>query len=205
MNIGKQVEYFRIQKGLSHEELAKKSNLSKSYIRNVEIGEFDPTIGSLEQISKGLEITIEDLLSIRIKNVEFDKFKNEADTLKIQKREKSKKKIVIQDIVEDIDKTPKTRDGKIIIQVEDIFKDMIKEKVNNSDLYELAQIIEAISRKNDIKNILSNLEEKLNIAYSVNSNEELNFQLIGLLEYTKNQLVKINSDDNIPEFLKSNK
>lgn len=61
--IGKNVERFRREKGLSQEELGFESGLHRTYVSGVERGVRNPTIEVLEKLAKALDKSIADLVS----------------------------------------------------------------------------------------------------------------------------------------------
>ena len=58
MNIARRIIELREQKGYSTNKLAMLSGLSQGFVRQVELGEKQPTIVSLEKICIGLGITL---------------------------------------------------------------------------------------------------------------------------------------------------
>ncbi|MDE6148544.1 MAG: helix-turn-helix domain-containing protein [Ruminococcus sp.] len=69
-DFGNNIRLFRITKGLSQERLGELSELHPSYIGQIERGEKNCTLKSIEKIAKGLEIPMEqltkDLMDINI-------------------------------------------------------------------------------------------------------------------------------------------
>ncbi|MDQ0162718.1 helix-turn-helix domain-containing protein [Aeribacillus alveayuensis] len=59
--IGERIRNFRKQKGWSQEELADKASLHSTYIGQIERGEKNATIESIEKIANALEVSLEDL------------------------------------------------------------------------------------------------------------------------------------------------
>ncbi|RAK18874.1 helix-turn-helix protein [Anoxybacillus vitaminiphilus] len=59
--IGERIRNFRKEKGLSQEELAHKANLHTTYIGQLERGEKNATLESVEKVANALEISLEDL------------------------------------------------------------------------------------------------------------------------------------------------
>lgn len=59
--IGERIRNYRKLKGLSQEELGFLANLHSSYIGQVERGEKNATLGSIEKITQALEIPLEEL------------------------------------------------------------------------------------------------------------------------------------------------
>ncbi|WP_080831888.1 helix-turn-helix domain-containing protein [Cohnella massiliensis] len=61
-NIGEKIRYLRLKKGLSQEQLALHAGVNTSYLGQVERGEKNPTIKTLEKIAGGLDTTLESLI-----------------------------------------------------------------------------------------------------------------------------------------------
>lgn len=59
----KEIRYSRKKQGLSQEQLAKMSGLSRYTIMNFESGKRDPRIKDLRKIAKALNVSIEELIS----------------------------------------------------------------------------------------------------------------------------------------------
>ena len=60
---GKMVEHLRKEKGLSQEELAFRSGISRSYMGVIERGEKSPSIGTITRVAKGLGVNISELFA----------------------------------------------------------------------------------------------------------------------------------------------
>lgn len=60
--IGLKIKLLRNKLGISQEELGFRSNISKQQIGLIERGESSPTIDTLAQIAKALEIALVDLV-----------------------------------------------------------------------------------------------------------------------------------------------
>ncbi|WP_245600219.1 helix-turn-helix domain-containing protein [Paenibacillus harenae] len=60
--IGESIRLLRLKKGLSQEQLALHSGVNTSYLGQVERGENNPTIHTLEKIATGLEVPIGSLI-----------------------------------------------------------------------------------------------------------------------------------------------
>ena len=60
--IGLKIKLLRNKMGISQEELGFKSDISKTQIGLIERGESSPTIDTLAQIAKALEISLIDLV-----------------------------------------------------------------------------------------------------------------------------------------------
>lgn len=63
MNIGKQITGFRLQKGYSVNKLANMSGISQSYLRDVELGNKNPTVEILSYICDALNISLADFFN----------------------------------------------------------------------------------------------------------------------------------------------
>lgn len=61
--IGNNIRIFRQKSGLSQEQLALQSGMNTSYIGQIERGEKNPTVKTLEKIATTLGITFIDLIS----------------------------------------------------------------------------------------------------------------------------------------------
>ena len=62
VEIGSRIRYHRKELKLSQEELAERSNLSFSFIGQLERGVKQPTIDTLYRITKGMNISLSDFL-----------------------------------------------------------------------------------------------------------------------------------------------
>ncbi len=52
----------RAARGLTQEALAKKAGISRTYIARLELGQQDPTLGTLEKLAKALKLTVGELV-----------------------------------------------------------------------------------------------------------------------------------------------
>lgn len=64
MDVGARIRYFREKEGITVNKLANKSGVSQSYLRDVELGNKQPTIEYLEYICYGLNISLVDFFNI---------------------------------------------------------------------------------------------------------------------------------------------
>jgi transcriptional regulator with XRE-family HTH domain len=60
--LGENLKKLRIKKNLSQGDLAKKLEVDRAYISNIENGRMNPTLSTLEKIADALEISIKDLV-----------------------------------------------------------------------------------------------------------------------------------------------
>lgn len=65
MKIGQEIKKLRLDKGMTQEELAERTNLSVRTIQRIENGEVDPRAYTLQTIASALEIEFEVLNNIR--------------------------------------------------------------------------------------------------------------------------------------------
>ncbi len=59
-DIGERIKFFRMQKGYSINKLALLSGISQSYLRDVELGNKNPTVEVVSEICWALEISLKD-------------------------------------------------------------------------------------------------------------------------------------------------
>jgi transcriptional regulator with XRE-family HTH domain len=69
-NIGSKISSIRKSKGISQRKLAQKANLSQSFISHLENGCRNPTINSLQKISNGLNIPLNEFLLFIIGDID---------------------------------------------------------------------------------------------------------------------------------------
>jgi len=48
----------RAERGMTQEALAEKAGISRSYIARLELGQQDPTLGTLEKLAKALKVPV---------------------------------------------------------------------------------------------------------------------------------------------------
>ncbi|MGN0518368.1 MAG: helix-turn-helix domain-containing protein [Acutalibacteraceae bacterium] len=60
MNVGSRITELRQEKGISVNKLANLSGVSQSYLRDVELGNKQPTVEYLDYICEGLGITLKE-------------------------------------------------------------------------------------------------------------------------------------------------
>ena len=90
MNVGKRITELRLSKGISVNKLANLSGVSQSYLRDIEMGNKNPTVEYLSYICDSLGVTLEyffaedstDELLTAIKKLSPDQRKLLTDFLK---------------------------------------------------------------------------------------------------------------------------
>ena len=65
-NIGAKIRYYRVQKGMSQEQLAERIQSIAQYIGYVERGEKSPSLKVIIMISNALNVSTDDLLSTNL-------------------------------------------------------------------------------------------------------------------------------------------
>lgn len=63
MNVGERIKYFREQKNISVNKLANLAGVSQSYLREIELGNKQPTVEYLEYICWALNISLKEFFS----------------------------------------------------------------------------------------------------------------------------------------------
>ena len=56
--LGEAIKEGRSALGISQEELAKRSGLHRTYVSDIERGTRNPTVGSIQRIARGLQMTV---------------------------------------------------------------------------------------------------------------------------------------------------
>jgi transcriptional regulator with XRE-family HTH domain len=60
--MGRRLKRLRMAQGLSQYALAKKAGVSRDYLRTLEAGESDPTVGMLTKLARALGVPVTELL-----------------------------------------------------------------------------------------------------------------------------------------------
>ena len=63
-NVGERIKSLRIKSGLTVNGLANKAGVSQSYLRDIELGNKQPTVEYLEYICEALKISLVDFFDI---------------------------------------------------------------------------------------------------------------------------------------------
>jgi len=56
LTVGERIRFYRKERGLTQKELAEKSNLSRSHIASIEGNQYTPSLTTLSELAKALEI-----------------------------------------------------------------------------------------------------------------------------------------------------
>lgn len=68
MNVGERIKYFRTIKGYTTNKLANMAGISQSYLRDVELGNKNPTIEVLSYVCDALDIALHDFFDEQTQN-----------------------------------------------------------------------------------------------------------------------------------------
>lgn len=68
MSIGLNIKSWRKHRGMTQYQLAEKTNLSRSYVADIERGRYNPSVETLDSISRALNIKISELIDEQSKN-----------------------------------------------------------------------------------------------------------------------------------------
>lgn len=72
MDVGSRIKYFRNKRNISVNKLANLSGVSQSYLRDIELGNKQPTVEYLEYICFGLDITLKEFFDTDKKPSEIE-------------------------------------------------------------------------------------------------------------------------------------
>lgn len=87
MDVGSRIKYFRNKRKLSVNKLANISGVSQSFLRDIELGNKQPTVEYLEYICFGLGITLKDFF-------DTDKAPSELESAFEKLNSEQKKKLI---------------------------------------------------------------------------------------------------------------
>ena len=63
-NVGERIKMLRVQAGLTVNKLANNAGVSQSYLRDIELGNKQPTVEYLEYICEALKISLVDFFDV---------------------------------------------------------------------------------------------------------------------------------------------
>ena len=72
MDVGKRISFFRIAKGYSVNKLATLSGISQSYLRDIELGNKNPTVEILSYLCDALDISLKEFFDTETTNSFLD-------------------------------------------------------------------------------------------------------------------------------------
>lgn len=107
MNIGQKIKSFRKEHKLTQVELAKKSNISRSYLADIENDRYNASLDTLKSIATALNVNISELIEDENykenKSTETDKNKEQIKTIAAHLEDKNltdKKVKLIKDYID---------------------------------------------------------------------------------------------------------
>ncbi len=63
MNVGERIKYFRLQRNITVNKLANLAGVSQSYLREIELGNKQPTVEYLEYICWALNVSLQEFFT----------------------------------------------------------------------------------------------------------------------------------------------
>jgi transcriptional regulator with XRE-family HTH domain len=60
--MGRRLKKLREEQDMSRAELAEAAGISREYVRRLEAGEYDPTVGMIQKLAKALGVPVTELL-----------------------------------------------------------------------------------------------------------------------------------------------
>ena len=61
--MGTRIRKLRLAREMSRADLAAAAKISREYVRLLEAGRYDPTVGTLQRIAKALKVTLAELVT----------------------------------------------------------------------------------------------------------------------------------------------
>ena len=83
--LGKSILAMRRQKGLSLDDLARRSGVSKAMLSQVEQERTNPTVATVWKIARGLEVSLQDMLGAGVEQPRFQVMRRESGTVLSEK------------------------------------------------------------------------------------------------------------------------
>lgn len=105
MSIGQKIKSFRKENNLTQKELAKKSNISRSYLADIENDRYNASLDTLKSIANALDVNISALIEedLNAKNNKIDTNKEQIKTIAAHLEDKDltdKKVKLIKDYID---------------------------------------------------------------------------------------------------------
>lgn len=145
MNIGEAIKYWRTKRGLTQKELAEASKVSEISIRKYESNDRTPKIGTLNQISRALSVTVGDL-DPSYSYMEKDR---EEATLLITQLKQFITNISNMNTTEDVKKENISKANELIEMAHELVKTIDSTKKSDQEMKQLLE--ESRTLKEDIK------------------------------------------------------
>ena len=60
--MGRRLKKLREERDMSRAKLAKAAGISREYVRRLEAGEYDPTVGMIQKLAKALNVSVVELV-----------------------------------------------------------------------------------------------------------------------------------------------
>jgi transcriptional regulator with XRE-family HTH domain len=60
--MGRRIQKLREDRDMSRAQLAQAAGISRQYVRSLELGEYDPTLGTLQKIAKAFGVKLTELV-----------------------------------------------------------------------------------------------------------------------------------------------
>ena len=61
-NFARRLKRLRAERQMSQADVAKRSGVSREYIARLEVGQQDPTLGTMQKLAKALKVTVGELV-----------------------------------------------------------------------------------------------------------------------------------------------
>jgi transcriptional regulator with XRE-family HTH domain len=61
--MGRRLKTLREERAMTRAELAEAAGISREYVRRLEAGEYDPTVGMIQKLAKALAVPVTELLA----------------------------------------------------------------------------------------------------------------------------------------------
>ncbi len=174
MTIGDNIKKIRKDKKLTQEQLAKKMNISRSHLSDIENNRYNPSYKTLEMLSNKLDVSMLYLTTgnKQISDMDFNINQLNADILKWSKKEDAKK-----------------RSAEMRLELKKTVEEMLSGELSFSQTLYLSNALNFLkhSNENDIKN-LSSIIINLNRYHEVGKEEDVNQE--ELLEFIEGETME---------------
>ena len=93
VNLGRRVRMLRVNKSMTQDELAEQSGLSTKYIGELERGQSNPTLLTIDKIATALDVEMADPFEIKSDALSVQELRREIDILLDNSDEKTLKAV----------------------------------------------------------------------------------------------------------------